>query len=39
MESNEERFVSEQFWMKSSDSKTIHQELISTFGDDAYGVS
>jgi hypothetical protein len=39
MEKEEQRFVVKFFWLKGWGSKKIHQELISTFGDDAYGLS
>jgi hypothetical protein len=39
MEKEEQRFVVKFFWLKGWGSKKIHQKLMSTLGDDAYGLS
>lgn len=39
MQKEEQRFVIKYFWLKEWGAKKIHQELVSTLGDDAYGVS
>jgi hypothetical protein len=39
MEKEEQRLVVKFFWLKGWGSKTIHQELMSTLEDDAYGLS
>jgi transposase len=39
MEKEEQKFVVKFFWMKGWGSKTVHQERMSTPGDDAYGLS
>jgi hypothetical protein len=39
MHKEEQRFVIRYFWTKSWGSKQIHEELITTLGDDAYHLS
>jgi hypothetical protein len=39
MEKEEQRFVVKFFWLKGRGSKNIHQELMSTLGDDTHGLS
>jgi hypothetical protein len=39
MEKVEQRFVIQYFWIKDWGAKRIHQELITTLGDDACGMS
>jgi hypothetical protein len=39
MEKEEQRFLRKYFWVKICGSKTIHQELVTTLGADAYGLS
>jgi hypothetical protein len=39
MEKEEQRFAIKFFWLKGWGSKKIHQELMGTLGDDAYGLS
>jgi hypothetical protein len=37
MEKEEQRFVMKFFWLKGWGAKRMHEELISTLGDDSYG--
>jgi hypothetical protein len=39
MDKEEQRFVIKYFWTKGWGSKKIHEELITTLGDDAYHLS
>jgi hypothetical protein len=39
MEREEQRFVMKFLWLKGWGAKRIHEELMSTLGDDSYGVS
>jgi hypothetical protein len=39
MEKEEQRFVMKFLWLKGWNAKRTHEELMSTFGDDSYGVS
>jgi hypothetical protein len=39
MEKEEQRFVMKFRWLKGSGARRIHEELMSTLGDDSYGVS
>jgi transposase len=39
MEKKEQRFVVEILWLKGWGAKRIHEELMSTLGDDSYGLS
>jgi hypothetical protein len=38
MEKEEQRFVMKFLWLKGWGAKRIHEELMSTLGDDSYGV-
>jgi transposase len=39
MEKEEQRFVMKFLWLKGWSAKRIHEELMSTLGDDSHGVS
>jgi hypothetical protein len=39
MEKEEQRFVMKFLWLKGRGAKRIHEELMSTLGDDSYAVS
>jgi hypothetical protein len=39
MEKEEQRFVMKFLWLKGCGAKRIHEELMSTLGDDSYRVS
>jgi hypothetical protein len=39
MEKEKQRFVIKYLWMKDWGAKEIHQEPVTTLGEDAYGVS
>jgi hypothetical protein len=39
MEKEKQRFVIKYFWMNDWGAKEIHQERVTTLGEDAYGVS
>jgi hypothetical protein len=39
MGKDEQRFVMKFLWLKGCGAKTIHEELMSTLGDDSCGVS
>jgi hypothetical protein len=39
MEKEEQRFVMTFLWLKGWRAKRIHEELMSTLGDDSYGAS
>jgi hypothetical protein len=39
MEKEEQRFVMKFLWLKGWGAKKIHEELMTTLGDDSYGVS
>jgi hypothetical protein len=39
MEKEEQRFVMKFLWLKGWGAKIIHEELMSTLGDDSYAVS
>jgi transposase len=39
MEKEEQRFVMKFLWLKGWDAKRIHEKLMSTLGDDSYGLS
>jgi hypothetical protein len=39
MEKEEQRFMMKFLWLKDWGAKRIHNELMSTLGDDSYGVS
>jgi hypothetical protein len=39
MEKKEQRFVMKFLWLKGWGAKGIHEELMSTLGDNSYGVS
>jgi hypothetical protein len=39
MEKEGQRFAMKYLWLKGYGAKKIHEELVSTLGDDSYGIS